>query len=78
MKRLIADRAGYFTCDVEVNGTVLVHAIEHDRAEEVLESAMAAALSVLAEDEPYLEQYLDHLAAFMVTMRRQVLNEDRH
>ncbi len=75
MGRLIADKAGLFTCELEVSGSVLRRAIEHRRAEEVLESAMAAALSVLAEDEPWLEQYLDRLASFMLEMRAEVLND---
>jgi len=75
MSRLITDRAGLFSCEVEVHGPVLRRAMEHRRAEEVLESAMAAALSVLAEDEPWLEQYLDRLATFMLEMRADVLSD---
>jgi hypothetical protein len=75
MGRLIADRAGLFTCELEVRGAVLRRAVEHRRAEEVLESAMAAALSVLAEDEPWLEQYLERLASFMLEMRAEILSD---
>lgn len=69
MRRMIADRTGLFSVDIEVQGCVLDDAIEHDRAEEVLSTAVAAALSVLAEDDPWLDEYLEHMAAFMLAMR---------
>ena len=76
MRRMIADRTGLFSFDIEVQGYVLDDAIEHDRAEEVLSTAMAAALSVLAEDEPWLDQYLEHMADFMLAMRQRVLRNE--
>lgn len=76
MRRMIADRTGLFSIDLEVQGCVLDDAIEHDRAEEVLSSAVAAALSVLAEDEPWLDEYLEHMASFMLTMRHRVIRDE--
>ncbi len=76
MRRMIADRTGLFSVDIEVQGWVLDDAIEHDRAEEVLSSAVAAALSVLAEDEPWLDQYLEHMAEFMLAMRYRVTRDE--
>lgn len=75
MRRMIADRTGLFCVDIEVQGGVLHDAIEHDRAEEVLSTAVAAALSVLTEDEPWLDQYLEHMAHFMLAMRHGVTRE---
>ena len=76
MRRMIADRTGLFSVDIEVQGWVLDDAIEHDRAEEVLSSAVAAALSVLAEDEPWLDEYLEHMAEFMLAMRYRVTRDE--
>ncbi len=76
MRRMIADRTGLFSMDLEVTTWVLDDAIEHERAEEVLSTAIAAALSVLAEDEPWLEEYLEHMAAFMVAMRYRMLRDE--
>ncbi len=73
MSRMIADRTGLFSVDIEVQGGVLHEAIEHDRAEEVLSTTVAAALSVLAEDEPWLDEYLEHIAQFMLAMRYRVM-----
>jgi len=73
---MIADRTGLFSVDIEVQGWVLDDAIEHDRAEEVLSSAVAAALSVLAEDEPWLDEYLEHMAEFMLAMRYRVTRDE--
>ncbi len=75
MRRMIADRTGLFSVDIEVEGGVLYDAIEHDRAEEVLSTAVAAALSVLTEDEPWLDEYLEHLAHFMLAMRHGVIRD---
>ncbi len=74
MRRMIADRSGLFSVDIEVQGCVLDDAIEHERAEEVLATAVAAALSVLAEDDdPWLDDYLDYMAEFMQAMRQHVV-----
>jgi len=76
MRRMISDRTGLFSVDIEVQGGVLHDAIEHDRAEEVLSTAVAAALSVLTEDDPWLDEYLEHMAHFMLAMRYCVMRDD--
>jgi len=72
-KRLIADTAGLFTCELEVHGTVLGEALEHERAEELLRCAVIVALSALAQDAPWPERAMDSLADFMVEMRDRVV-----
>jgi hypothetical protein len=74
--RLIADTEGLFTCEVEVHGTVLREALEHDRAEELLRCAVILALSALAQDEPWPDRALASLADFMVEMRERVVAGD--
>jgi hypothetical protein len=74
--RLIADTAGLFTCEVEVHGPVLGEALEHERAEELLRSAVIVALSALAQDAPWPDRALDSLAEFMVEMREQIVARD--
>lgn len=70
--RFIADAAGLFTLDVEVNGPVLGEALEHDRAEDLLRCAVIVALSALAQDAPWPERTLNSLTALMLAMREQV------
>jgi hypothetical protein len=74
--RLIADSTGLFTFEVQVHGPVLGEALEHERAEELLHSAVIVALSALAQDAPWPERALDSLAGFMVEMRERVLAGD--
>jgi len=76
VNRFIADTKGLFTCEVEVHGTVLSEALEHERAEELLHSAVIVALSALAQDAPWPERALDSLAEFMIEMRQRVLEGD--
>lgn len=76
MSRMIADRTGLFSVDIEVQGGVLHDAIEHDRAEEVLSTTVAAALSVLTEDDPWLDEYLEHIAQFMLAMRYRMMRDE--
>lgn len=74
--RLISDTAGLFTCEVEVHGSVLREALEHDRAEELLRSAMIVALSALAQDAPWPDRAMESLADFMVEMRTRIIAGD--
>jgi hypothetical protein len=74
--RFIADTAGLFTCEVEVQGAVLGEALEHDRAEELLRCAVIVALSALAQDAPWPERAMESLADFMVEMRERVVAGD--
>ena len=74
--RFIADTAGFFTCEVEVQGPVLSVALEHERAEELLRCAVIVALSALAEDAPWPERAMASLADFMVEMRAHVIGAE--
>jgi hypothetical protein len=71
--RLFADKAGLFTCELDVQGPVLGDALEHRRAEELLCCAIIVALSALAQDTPWPERALDSLADFMLEMRERVV-----
>ena len=74
--RFIADTAGLFTCELEVHGSVLRQALEHDCAEELLRCALIVALSALAQDAPWPDRAMDSLATFMVEMRDQLVTGD--
>lgn len=74
--RLITDTAGLFSCEVEVHGSVLREALEHNRAEELLRCAVIVALSALAQDAPWPDRALESLAEFMVEMRDRVVGGD--
>jgi hypothetical protein len=74
--RFIADTAGLFTCEVEVQGPVLGEALEHARAEELLRCAVIVALSALAQDAPWPERAMESLADFMIEMRQRVVGGD--
>lgn len=71
--RFIADTAGFFTCEVEVQGAVLGEALEHERAEDLLRCAVIVALSALAQDAPWPDRAMASLADFMVEMRERVI-----
>jgi hypothetical protein len=75
--RFIADTAGFFTCEVEVQGAVLGEALEHERAEDLLRCAVIVALSALAQDAPWPERAMASLADFMLEMREHVVGGDR-
>ena len=74
-QRLVADRGGRFTFEVLVEGPVLDDALEHSDAEEVLKSAVIAALAVLAQEGPWPHALLETMWAFMDEMRRTLQAE---
>ena len=74
-QRLVADRAGLFTLEVLVEGPVLDDALEHSDAEEVLKSAVIAALAVLAQEGPWPNALLETMWEFMDEMRRTLRAE---
>lgn len=76
-RRLIADGAGFFTCDLEVHGPVLNEAIAHENAEEILQCVLNATLAVLAQSEPWTDRLLNCMLDFMLAMRRDV-EVERH
>lgn len=71
--RLIADRAGLFTCELEVSAAALQAALEHERADELLQCAMIAALAALAQEGPWPERAFDVLSRLMVDMREDAI-----
>ncbi len=71
--RLIADRAGLFTCELEVSAAALRSALEHERADELLRCAMITALAALAQEGPWPERAFDLLSRLMVDMRADAL-----
>ncbi|MGD9765884.1 MAG: hypothetical protein AB7V27_19515 [Candidatus Binatia bacterium] len=70
--RLIVDRAGLFTCEVEVNASVLRAALEHEQAENLLRCAMITALTALAQEGQWPERAMRALAHVMTEMRAQL------
>lgn len=74
-QRLVADRAGLFTLEVLVEGPILDDALEHSDAEEVLKSAVIAALAVLAQEGPWPNALLETMWQFMDDMRRTLRAE---
>jgi hypothetical protein len=67
--RLLADAAGLFTIEIQVAGPVLRAALDHRRADDLLQCAVITALSALAQEDPWPERALDALAQLMVAMR---------
>ena len=74
-QRLVTDRGGRFTMEVLVEGSVLDDALEHSDAEEVLKSAVIAALAVLAQEGPWPNALLQTMYEFMDEMRRTLRAE---
>ena len=73
--RRISDESGRFNFQVEVHGTVLEGAIDHNHAEEVLKCALIMALSVLAQDGPWPTAALQSMSSFMTDMRTSLIGE---
>lgn len=76
-RRFIADNAGLFSCDIEVNGSILTDAIDREHADEILHCTLNAALAVLAQDDPWTDRFLDCVAEFMLQMRDQVERDEQ-
>jgi hypothetical protein len=74
-RRSITDQSGRFTFEVEVHGTVLEDAIDHNNAEEVLKCAFIMALSVLAQDGPWPGAALESMSSFMTDMRTRLIGQ---
>ena len=73
--RLIADSVGLFSCEIEVSGPVLSHALELTGADEMLHSGLTVVLAALAQGPPWPERVLDVLADLMVEMREHLVAE---
>jgi hypothetical protein len=74
-QKLISDSAGLFTCDLDVHGFVLDHAVERREADEVLRCAVIIALCVLAQGGAWPDVLMELLADFMLSMRACVIEE---
>ena len=71
-KLVVYDSTGLVTVEVEANGAVLGEALDHDKAESVVRCAVLMALCALAEGGHWPRAVLEHMAAFMMGMRRDV------
>jgi hypothetical protein len=74
-RRSITDASGRFSLEVEVHGTILETAIDHNHAEEVLKCAVIMALSVLAQDGPWPGAALQSMSSFMTDMRTHLIGQ---
>lgn len=74
-RRSISDASGRFSLEVEVHGTVLESAIDHNHAEEVLKCAVIMALSVLAQDGPWPGAALQSMSSFMTDMKSTLIEQ---
>ena len=74
-RRSITDTSGRFSLEVEVHGTILENAIDHNHAEEVLKCAVIMALSVLAQDGPWPGAALQSMSSFMTDMRTHLIGQ---
>lgn len=70
--RLIADRAGLFTCELDVNGPVLGRALDHPAAEELLHGALILVLAGLTHDGRWPARTRRVLTELMLEMREEV------
>lgn len=73
--RLIADRAGLFTCELEVTGPVLGRALDHPAAEELLHGALILVLAGLAHEGCWPARTRAVLTELMLEMRDDVQRE---
>jgi hypothetical protein len=74
-RRNITDASGRFSLEVEVHGSILEDAIDHNNAEEVLKCAFLMALSVLAQDGPWPGAALQSMSSFMTDMRTRLIGQ---
>jgi len=75
--RLIADRLGLFTCELDVTGPVLGRALEHPAAEELLHGALIAVLAALTHEGRWPGQARALLTTLMLEMRDEVMLGER-
>ena len=68
-RKMIFDDGGFFNVEVEVQGSALRQALEHEHADGVLTCAMLLALGVLVQDGGWPEALLATMGEFMRDMR---------
>lgn len=69
----VVDNSGRFHFELAVSDPVLVDAMEHRNAEDVLKCAVIMALSVLAESGPWPGAALQSMSTFMTDMRSTLI-----
>jgi hypothetical protein len=75
--RLIADRMGLFTCELEVTGPVLDRALDHPAADELLHGALIAVLAALTHGDGWPGRAREVLTALMLELRAEVIESQR-
>ncbi len=75
--RLIADRMGLFTCELDVAGPVLERALAHPSADELLHGALIAVLAALTHGHGWPERTREVLTSLMLDMRAEALEGQR-
>ena len=75
--RLIADRMGLFTCEIDVAGPVLAAAVDEPAAEELLHGALIAVLAALTHGDPWPQRAREVLTALMLEMRAEMVAGER-
>lgn len=74
--RLIADTTGLFTCELEVNGTVLADVLDGDTLDDLLRAALTAVLAASVQGPPWPERARTMLAELMTAMRDELRTSD--
>jgi hypothetical protein len=72
MARLLLGDDEWMTVDLEVCGSVLGSALEHEDAASVIRCAIIMALSALAAGDPWPDALLGAMGRFMSSMRDDV------
>jgi hypothetical protein len=75
--RLIADRMGLFTCELDVAGPVLTGALDDPAAEELLHGALIAVLAALTHGDRWPQRTREVLTALMLEMRAELVDSER-
>jgi hypothetical protein len=74
-KLFVCDNGGRFTVDIDVCGPVMAAALEHDKAEALIQCAIFMALSVLVEGESWPTALFQSMTGFMSSMRNEVCSQ---
>jgi hypothetical protein len=73
MARLfICDDNRWITADIEASGSIFSDALDHEQAAPVVRCAILLALSALLEGGEWPTEVLQHMSAFMASMKAQV------
>lgn len=75
--RLIADRMGLFSCELDVAGPVLAAALDDPAAEELLHGTLIAVLAALTHGDPWPQRAREVLTGLMLEMRAEMVDSER-